>query len=495
MKKILTLVIDGLGEREEEDGNAFKQANMPNYHKLLEEYPNCLLEASGTSLGLSEGQVANAMVSYKTIAAGQVLKQKSSYASEFTDIDSLATSSVIKNALEHVRKYGSTIHLMGLMSNGGISSNINDTINVIKYLQSQNVKMVVDFIADGKDVDPKSAITFINQINELNVPIATICGRYYAMDTENKPDRTKIYYDLIRNGIGLKVKELALALKNCYMRNITDEFLPPIIIEPDKNLKDNDCIFWLNYQEQENNRFLSALTNPEEFDLFDTKRLINVKTFLLFPMGSNINGTVLINEETDMSNSLGIYLNKLGLSEARISGPKNYELVTHYFNGEIKDKLTKCSNYLINSPEPNLDREEDYIAALTTKQIIKCMEKDVDFILGSLYSPIEAAKVGMDETIKSLEFIDECIGKILESAELNFYTIVLLSSCGNTEDMLKEESKIKTTNTTNKVPMIITDNKIKLTNGTLTGVAPTILSYMDISIPESMKDSKILIKQ
>lgn len=496
MKKILTLIIDGLGESDNEVGNAIKMANMPNYSSLLEKYPHAHLEASGPSVGLPEGQCGNEILGYKTISAGQILKQRSSFVREFVEKDNLATNSAIKNIVEHVSKHNSTLHVVGLMSDAGIYSNIDDTIDMLNFFKEQNIKVVVDFISDGRDVEAKSAIKYIEMIEKTGTKIVSVCGRYYAMNDSGKWDRTKIYYDLIRNGVGLKVKELRLALKNCYIRDITDEFLPPIIVEPDYNIKDNDAVLWINYHEEGSTQILTTLTNPQSQTEIQAKPLINTKFWLMYPVDPTINATVLINEEDDATNSLGIYLSKLDLSQARISGPSSYEYITYFFNNETRKKLPKCNNYLIDVSKIDTDRESELSMAGVTKQIIKCMEKDTDYILATLDGAELVAKSGdYEKTIKMLEFTDLCLGKILESAELNFYNLIILSTHGHLEELLNEEGKILTTNSCNKVPFIITDTKLELQDGSLTGVAPTILKFMDISIPDSMKNSKILIKE
>ncbi len=488
MKKILLLSIDGLGLSDKEEGNAISKANMPFYKSLFDKYPHSNIVASGTKVGLPESQPGNKVVGYKTIAAGQVLKQRSSFIHDFMDIDSLATNTELKSAIEQVKKYNSTFHVMGLMSSGGKNANIEDTIKILEYLKSQDIKVGLDFIADGKDVETKSVLKYIERIIETGVPIFTVCGRYYAMDEEGKPDRTRIYYDLVRNGIGLKVKEINLAIKNCYMRNITDEYLPPIIVEADTNIKDNDVVFWTNYQSDGARELLVSLTNPGEISDFQTRNIKNLKMLMMYPIDPKINATVLINEEDDMYNSLGLYLNKLDITQARIASKENYEYVTYYFNGEKREKLTKCYNTLVESPE---DTSIPTCVAVT-RQIMKSMEKDTEFILASFDD-----LVGDDheKTVEKLEVIDKCLEKIFECADLNFYTIFLTSPFGNVEQMLDDDGKIKTTNTTNDVPLIINDTKLKLIDGSLRDIAPTILSFMDISIPEEMKDSKVLIEE
>ena len=488
MKKILLLSIDGLGLSDMEEGNAIAKANMPFYKSLFERFPHANIAASGAKVGLPEGQPGNKAVGYKTLAAGQVLKQRSSFIHDFMDIDSLATNTELKSAIEQCKKHNSTFHVMGLMSTGGKNANIDDTVKILEFLKTQEIKVGVDFIADGKDVETKSVLKYIEKINETGVPILTVCGRYYAMDEEQKPDRTRIYYDLVRNGIGLKVKEINLALKNCYMRNITDEFLPPIIVEEDSNIKDNDVVFWTNYQSDGAKEILTALTNPDDITDFQTRHIKNLKMLMMYPIDSKINATVLINEEDDMSNSLGLYFSKLDITQARIASKDNYEYVTYYFNGEKSEKVSKCYNCLVDNTE------EGSIPSCVqvTKQIMRSMEKDTEFILASFDDLIDNT---IEKVSEKLEAIDKCLEKIFECAELNFYTIFITSPFGNVEQMIDDEGKIKTTNSLNDVPLIVSDPKLKLLSGTLTDIAPTILSYMDISIPSSMKDSKILIEE
>lgn len=495
MKKILTLIIDGLGISDVEEGNALKKANMPNYKELLAKYPHVELGASGTAVGLREDQPGNEEVGYKTIGAGRVLKQRSSFMNEFVDVDSLATNPALKDAVEFAKKHRSTIHIIGLMSDGGISSNIKDTIKIIEYLKTQKVKVVIDFIADGKDVEAKSAQQYIEMLQATEVPIVSICGRYYAMDMEGKWDRIKVYYDLIRNGVGLKIKEMPLALKNCYIRNITDEFLPPMIVEQDKNLKKNDVVIWTNFEEDSAKEFLTALSNPEEIDEFETVFVENLKLLTMYPVDEKVNSTVLINEEDDASINLSKYLGKLEITQARVALPEDYENATYFFNGDSRDKIKKCNLYQVEIPCVDTKRQKELHAVAFTKQVIKCMEKDTEFIVAGLGLVDRIGHTGeMEETVKMLEFLDECIGKIVESAALNFYTIVITSTHGNVEEMYDKEGKTVTTHTVNRVPFIMTDSKVQLETGTLADIAPTILSYMDISIPESMRASKVLIK-
>ena len=364
MKKILTLVLDGFGLNDEDFGNAIKQAKTPTLDKIFEEYPSSSLFASGKYLGLPDDMPGNKSVGYESIALGRVLKQRSTFAKEFTTTDSLETNPSIRDAISHVKKHKSTFHLIGLMSDGLINSNIKDTIRIAKFLESKDIDVVVDFISDGVDVPRKSAIKYVEMLEEKDIKIASLCGRYYAMDNNKRYDRTKIYYDLIRNGIGLKVKELKLAIKNCYIRDILDQHLPPILVMPDKNIKDNDAILWMNYEGDNSYQTLVSLINPEEIKEFSTRKLTSIKPLLLYPVDSKIDATVLIVEESDPSNSLGLYLGSLGLTQARIADEANYDFVTFYFNGKVTKKILKCNTLIID-----LQKKEKYYEKSRSKTL------------------------------------------------------------------------------------------------------------------------------
>ena len=490
------LTLDGVGISDGTLGNAVMDAKTDNIDKMMSLFPHSEITASGTEVGLRENQAGDEKVGYMTLSSGEIIKQRSSFVSDFADIDSLATNQVLKDAIEHVKKKRSRLHIMGLMSDGGINSNIDDIINMINYLKTQEISICIDFIADGKDVDSKSALKYIERIEETEVPIVSICGRYYAMAEEDKWDRTRVYYDLVRNGVGLKIKEVPLALKNCYMRNITDEYLPPLLVKPDHNIKDNDVVFWVNYKDDGCKSILLSIVNPEKITEFQPRPIKNIKLVTLYPVDNEISSTSLIQEEGDMSSSLGVYLSKLGFTQARIAARNTYEYITYYFNGEKNIKIPKCTNYLIDMPESIPGKLIEINAAGVAKQIIKSMEKDTDFILASFGAIEEVALTGdYRKTVKMLEFIDECLGRILESAELNFYTVIITSPYASIESMINDENRISTAHTTNKVPLIITDDSISLDDGSLADIAPTILSYMDVSIPESMQKSRILIKK
>lgn len=498
MKKILTVIFDGFGYREEIHGNAIKQAMMPNYNKFWEQYPHTLLNASEQSVGLKEGQFGNSEVGHMTIGAGKVLRQKQLIASEELDnplfVQNEYFSELVTSALEENKK----VHIMGLLSDGGVHAHIEHFLKIFEHLANQGVKNIYfHAITDGRDTDVHSALKYVNilqeKINELNCgSIASICGRYYAMDRDNRFDRIKLYYDLVTTGKGANPIDLNRAIDICYQKNATDEFLPPILLDKNGLIGNKDILIWMNYRTDRAKQILTTLTNPE-FDKFENP-VNNVDLYTLFEMDKNIKEKIFFKEEhTD--NPLGIYLSKLGLTQARIAETEKYNHVTKFFDCEYTGSIKNCDKFLIPSPKvATYDMKPEMSAIEVTKKAISCLEKDYDFILMNFANSDMVGHTGnMNATIKALEVMDTCFGQLLDAAENNFYTVILLADHGNSDIMIDDNDNIVTTHTINKIPFIISDKKVKLKeDGSLSNVAPTILKYMDIALPEEMKETKDL---
>ena len=500
MKKILTIILDGFGYREEVHGNAIKQAVMPNYDKLWNEYPHTLLKASEQSVGLPEGQFGNSEVGHMTLGAGKILRQKQLIADDgFNDI-LFENNDAFVDLINDARIANKKVHIMGLLSDGGVHSHINHFIEIFEHLNNQGIKDIYfHVITDGRDTDTHSARVYIeqlqNKIKELKVgSLATICGRYYAMDRDNRFERTKIYYDLITKGKGNKPIDLNKAIDICYKKNATDEFLPPILLDSKGLIENGDVLVWMNFRTDRAKQILTTLTKPS-FDKFENP-INDINLYTLFVMDKSIPAHIFFKEEhTD--NPLGMYLSKLGLTQARIAETEKYNHVTKFFDCEYTGSIEGCDKFLVPSPKvATYDMKPEMSAVEVTKKAINCLEKDYDFILMNYANPDMIGHTGnMTATIQALQIVDACLGKIIEAAENNFYTIVLLADHGNADIMVDDEEKVVTTHTINKVPFIITDKKVKLKEGNLSNVAPTILKYMDITLPQEMKETKDLFEE
>lgn len=501
MKKIITVILDGVGIREENHGNAVKQASMTNFVKLWNEYPHALLKASQRAVGLRKGQFGNSEVGHLTIGAGRLIKQKITVIDELFANNRINNNMAFQDMIEYTKDNEKRIHLMLLASDGGVHSELEFLFNALESLKSNDVKdVVIHLISDGRDTEPMSAFKYVKEVEDYIKKIglgkiADICGRYYAMDRDKNYTRTKLYYDLITKEKGLLVTNLKEVLNTCYEKKVTDEFIPPLIINKGYGIKNGEVIWWLNYRNDRAKQILKALKDPS-FSEFPTVNMVDTKLYSFYKVDNKVPSINLLDEFV-VENPLGEYLANLGLTQARIAETEKYAHVTYFFDGGKELKLENCDRYLIASPKvATYDLKPEMSAVDITKKAIKCMENDYDFILVNYANGDMVGHTGvMDATIKALEAVDVCLGKLYEAAEENFYTMVILADHGNADVMLDDDNHPVTTHSLSSVPFIITDKKLSLSNGNLTMVAPTILKYMDIAIPKEMKETEILIDE
>ncbi len=494
MKKILTIIFDGFGIREEENGNAIKRAEMKNFEDLWKNYPHSLLEASGKYVGLSDDQFGNSEVGHLTIGAGRLVKQNETIVTDFLKDGYLENENFNKMLLEKDKHF----HIMGLASDGNVHANINHFLKLYNILVKNDIKNIhFHLITDGRDTNVHSSVKYISMIedaiNENNIgDITSICGRYYAMDRDDNLDRTKVYYDLLTKGIGIGALDPKKTIESFYEKGITDEFIKPIIVNINNKIKNGDNIIWMNYRADRAKQILNSFTenNVNGFDFS------NCKMFSFLPVDENIK-TISFDKHSDVDNSLGIYLSKLGLTQARVSESEKYPHVTYFFDGGYNGVIENCNKYEVSSPDvPTYDLKPEMSAVGVTKKVCQLMEEDYDFILVNFANPDMVGHTGnFEATVKACMTLDVCLGKLIESADDNFYKIILLSDHGNADTMIDEKGVICTTHTTTKVPFVIKDSQVDLKQeGDLTMVAPTILTYMDIALPKEMSNTDTLLK-
>ena len=495
MKKILTIVFDGFGMRDEEYGNAVKAANMHNFENFWSNYPHTTLYASEERVGLLPGQMGNSEVGHMTIGAGRLIKSNMDKIAEFFD-----NPQVSPCYNELINDPERRVHIMGLCSDGNIHASIIHFIATYERLIKNGFKNIYfHIITDGRDTAVDVSYNYIRTIEDLIKKygvgkIATICGRFYAMDRDSNYDRTKVYYDLITKGAGNRVINVKPAIDASYAKDITDEFIKPIVCNEDGLVKDGDILIWENYRTDRAKQILNMLVNYSNFTEFSVKELPNLEIYTLFPIDKNIKTNAFIGDD-GIDNPLGIYLSKLGLKQARVAESEKFPHVTYFFDGGYNGKIEGCDKFHIESPQvATYDLKPEMSAVPVCRKIIDCMEKDYDFIFANFANPDMVGHTGsMDAATKACMAVDVCLGKILEAAEENFYTVILMADHGNCDTMYNEDGSICTTHSLAKVPFIIGDNKVKLRDdGDLTNVAPTILDYMNISIPSQMTADSLL---
>lgn len=500
MKKILTIILDGFGYREEKEGNAILEANPETFNELWNKYPHTTLFASEEYVGLKKGQFGNSEVGHMTIGAGKRIKQNETIISEFLETG-VNENEEFLNMISYLKETGKNVHLMGLFSPGGVHSQMQHFLDMYDKLVDFGIKNInFNLITDGRDTKVDEAYSFINVLEEKikdnkDANIGSICGRYYAMDRDSNFDRIKTYYDLICNGKGVKTKDIKEMIDKCYAKKITDEFIPPLITEHAKKIEDGDVILWMNYRNDRARQIIDSLTNPN-YSEFKVNNYDNLKVYSFFNIAKNIK-TINFLETNAIENPLGIYLSKLGLTQARIAETEKYAHVTFFFDGTYNGNIEGCNKYLLNSPSvATYDMQPEMSAYDVTKKTISCLEKDVDFVFVNFANPDMVGHTGnFNATVNAIKAVDDCLSKIMEAAENNFYKVIILADHGNADIMFDEEGNKVTTHTLSKVPFIITDTSLTLKDsGDLTDVAPTILDYIDIAIPKDMEGQSLIKK-
>lgn len=499
MQKILTVVLDGFGYREEEYGNAIKLAAPKNFERLWEQYPHTLLQASEEYVGLNPGEFGNSEIGHMTIGAGRLIKQHGPRITEFLS-GKPKENEVFLEMLEKVAN--KNVHLIGLFSDGRVHADLQHFLDVYKILKEENaLKIHFHLITDGRDTKVNAAVNFVRDLEEeiirdTNTDITSVCGRYYAMDRDTNYDRTKIYYDLITKGVGIKAKSATDGILSLYKKNVTDEFLYPVIINPENVIKNGDIVIWFNYRSDRAKQILHSLTD-KEFKEFTRCKLSDLEIYSFFPIDKDIKVNNFL-EDIDVINPIGRYLSTLGLTQARIAETEKYAHVTYFFDGMYNGKIEKCDKILIPSPKVDTyDLKPEMSAVDVTKKAISSMEKDIDFIFVNFANPDMVGHTGnLEATMKAVTTVDICLQRLYEVAMDNFYTMIVLADHGNADIMLDELNGPVTTHTISPVPFIITDENVVLKKkGDLTQVAPTILEYMDIALPEEMSQTLSLIQK
>lgn len=499
MKKIILLILDGFGIRESDNGNAIKMSNLPNLTKILQTYPMSELSTCGEDVGLPKGVIGNSEAGHMTIGCGRAVSQPYTIINNSIKDKSFFENDVLLDLMDHVSENKSCLHLVGLISNGSNHSSIDHfyaTLALAKIRKIENVYF--HFITDGKDASPESAknliSSFMEKAKKLGIgSIGTICGRYYAMDSEGNYDRVNKAYDALVYNYGNTFADYNRCLDLHYKNGITDEFVNPSVITKGSYIKDNDGVLFIDFRPERMDELITAFVD-ESFNMFNIKKLKNVRYNVLYSTSNKIEGAYT--NET-LSNTFGKYLADLGFKQARISEISKYPHVTYFFDGaeELSDK--NLYKILVPSPKvPRYDMKPEMNVLEVTKSVMDAMEDDFDFILVNFANPDMVGHTGnIPATVRALESCDVCIEKILEKANENFYDLVITSDHGNVELMKNNDGSINTSHTDSKVPFIVCNEDYKLkSNGTLKDVIPTIIDMFEISKPKEMTGESLIVK-
>ncbi len=505
MKKPLVLcILDGCGVREESDGNAFKNAYKPTFDKLMEEYPHSILQASGPYVGLPVGQMGTSEVGHMNLGSGRVALQPLEAITSSIEKGEFFQNEKILEVMNHVKENNSSLHIFGLLSDGGVHSHINHVLALLEMCKKENINEVYfDICLDGRDTYEKSALTYLDQLNEkmkeLGIgKINTISGRYYGMDRDNNFDRLKLSYDAIVYNEAPKYNTYQEIIEENYQNGVYDEFVIPGIIG-NHPLEENDGIIAFNFRKDRLREMFTLWTNPTEYEKsanekgLIVKHFNNLKILTMYPVTETVTCPHAFND-LDMKNILVDYLHENHLSQLRIAETEKYPHVTFFFDGGREVEYDDMKKILIPSPKvATYDLKPEMSVYEVTDHFLKEVG-NFDVTIMNLANGDMVGHTGVYEAAKkAVEHMDICMKKIYEKVEELGGILIIIADHGNCDIMWDENHNPVTSHTLSPVPCIITKKGIELNDGKLADIAPTMLELLNLEIPEEMT-GKSLIK-
>ena len=500
-RQYLLMIMDGVGLNDEEKGNAFKLANTPNLDRLTIKYPNTYIKTSGMAVGLPEGQMGNSEVGHTNIGAGRIVYQELTRITKEIEDGNFYNNEQLKYAMENVKKNNSTLHLLGLVSDGGVHSHIKHLYALLEMAKRENVKNVyVHAILDGRDTPPTSAVDYVKQLEEkmkeLGVgKIATISGRYYAMDRDNRWERVKLAYDAMAFGKGQDFKIAQKAIETSYEAQEFDEFVKPVVLtdsedNPLATVNDNDSIIYFNFR-PDRARELTKAFILDGFNEFETKKINNLVFVTMTQYDETIKNALIAYKPQVLVNTFGEYISKKGYTQLRIAETEKYAHVTFFFNGGKEEPYPGEKRILINSPKvATYDLKPEMSAYEVTDNLIKVIEeKSCDVIIVNYANGDMVGHTGnLEKAIEAVEALDKCVGRVISKIEEVGGEALITADHGNCEQMLDlKTGEPITSHTTFDVPLIVVSNRVKsLNSGRLCDLTPTLLTMMGEEIPEEM---------
>lgn len=513
-KPLLLAILDGWGfpEKVFPPGDAINQADKPNFEYLWDNYPHTILASSGEEVGLPEGQMGNSEVGHLNIGAGRIVYQELTRINKALREGSFSKNVVLQWGMDECLKNNKALHLMGLLSDGGVHSHLEHLYALLEMAREKNIKNVyIHAFLDGRDVAPTSGIKYIKALEEkchqLGLgQIATVMGRYYAMDRDKRWERIELAYRALVEGEGKKATMASMAIEQSYESKETDEFVKPTVIvdetgEPIATIKTGDTIIFYNFR-ADRARQITRTFVDEDFSYFKlSEKCKKVNYICMTQYEADIKAPVAFPPQ-DLENTLGEVLSKKGLKQLRIAETEKYAHVTFFFNGGIEEPNQGEDRILIPSPKVATYNLQPEMSAcqIADKVNEKIQTKEYDFILLNFANPDMVGHTGdLKATIKAIEVVDQCLGKIYKIMQEVGGTLLITADHGNAECMLERESqKPITAHTCNSVPFILVRDDLKnskLRAGSLQDIAPTILELMKIEQPKEMTGKSLLSKQ
>ena len=502
-KKTVLIILDGWGHGDKTNSDAIYHANTPFVDSLYKNYPNCELKTFGEHVGLPKGQMGNSEVGHLNIGAGRIVYQDLAKINIACEDNSIAEMDNLKTSFAYAKQNNKALHLIGLVSDGGIHSHQNHLYKLCELANKAGIeKVFVHAFTDGRDCDPKSGKGFIKQLeqNLFGAKIASICGRYYAMDRDKRWERVKLAYDLLTSGIGESSQNLTKSIQNSYNNGITDEFIKPIIsVDENKNpiatINEDDAVICFNFRTDRCRQITTVLTQTNMPDFGMNTLNLNYTTMTNYD--SSYQKVNVIYNKDNIKNTLGEVLERNNKTQIRISETEKYPHVTFFFSGGREKEFVGEKRLMVNSPKvATYDLQPEMSAHEITATIVTELEKSkTDFLCLNFANPDMVGHTGdYNAIVKAVETVDNCTKQVVEAGLKNDYAFIIIADHGNADFAINENGTPNTAHSTNMVPCFALNtgfNNIK--NGKLGDIAPTILKIMEIETPTDMT-GEILIK-
>ena len=504
-KPVGLIILDGYANRDEIEGNAVKQAHKPNFDRYYNAYPHAELKASGLDVGLPDGQMGNSEVGHLNIGAGRVVYQSLTRINKSIEDGDFFDNEVLNEAMKHCVERDSSLHLMGLLSDGGVHSHYHHMFALLKLAKAHGVKRVyVHAFLDGRDVDQASALEYIEeterQFKEIGIGMfATVSGRYYAMDRDNRWEREQLTYEVISNGNGPVFDSATEGVRASYEAGILDEFVEPFVIKGHdgkhgNGVEPHDAMIFFNFRPDRAAQLSEIYTN-ESFIGFDMDRRYPDIEFVTFTKYNDDVRAHVVFEKDDIRNTIGEVVARAGKTQLRIAETEKYPHVTYFMSGGRHDEFQGERRILVDSPKVATYDLKPEMSAYEVKD--KCLRalsnQDLDLVILNFANPDMVGHSGMLEpTIKAIEAVDACLGEIVDEIINQGGVAVITADHGNSDEVITLSGEPMTAHTTNPVPIIITDKGRNLRSGRLADIAPTLLDLMGITKPDEMTGESLL---
>lgn len=499
-KKVILMILDGWGITQDPKVSAIAQADTPFIDDLLKKYPHAKLYTSGENVGLPEGQMGNSEVGHMNLGAGRIVYQDLVKINKAIKDGSFFENQALKEAFEYAKENHKAVHLLGLLSNGGVHSHIDHLKALIDMAKKYNVPTYIHTFMDGRDVDPHSGVQFLKEIQEYikdtPVKIASVIGRYYAMDRDNRWERVKKAYDLLVKGEGKPAKDLVKAVEESYKEGVSDEFILPIVHVDDNGqpvgvIKPGDAVIFYNFR-TDRGRELTKVLTQEDMPEYGMKKLpLHFVTMTIYD--ENFKGLKVAYPKEDLKDTLGELVSKAGKKQIRIAETEKYPHVTFFFSGGKEEPFKDEKRILIPSPKvATYDLKPEMSANEVTEALLPEIKNETaDLIVLNFANGDMVGHTGDFEAAKkAAETVDKNVEKIVNEALKHDYAVIILADHGNAENMINPDGSPNTAHTTNPVPVILIDKDLKpdLKDGILANVAPTILKLMRLPKPKEMTE-------